>query len=67
MKLEDKVKDALRKFIDGKVDVMGRYESDDGQHRICIEELDFGHIVIDIVEHKMGVITDGEEIVTRTT
>lgn len=56
MKLENKVKNALRKFIDGKVDVMGRYESDDGQHQICIEEMDFGHIVVDIKEHKMEVV-----------
>jgi len=55
MKLENKVKNALRKFIDGKVDVMGRYESDDGRHQICIEEMDFGHITIDIKEHKTEV------------
>lgn len=56
MKLENKVKSALRKFLDGKVDVMGRYEKDDGRHLICIEELALGHIVINIEEHKTEVV-----------
>lgn len=55
MKLSNKVKNALRKFLDGKVDVMGRYESDDGYHQICIEEKAFGHISIEIDEHKTEV------------
>lgn len=55
MKLSNKVKNALQKFVEGKVDVMGRYEEDDGYHDISICELDFGHIVIDIKEHRMEV------------
>lgn len=65
MKLENKVKNSLRKFIDGKVDVMGRYKQDDGYHSICVEEMDFGHIVIDVKEHRMGVTADGKKTDTR--
>ena len=56
MKLEDKVKNALRKFIDGKVDVIGRYEQDDGHHLICVEEHELGHITIEIEERKREVV-----------
>jgi len=52
MKLENKVKNALRKFIAQETD---EYEQDDGYHKIQISELEFGHIVIDIQEHKKGV------------
>ena len=52
MKLGNKVKNALQKFIEGEVN---EYNKDDGYHKIQISELEFGHIVIDIQEHKKGV------------
>lgn len=48
MKLSNKVKNALQKFIEGEVN---EHRSDDGYHGITITELDFGHIIIDIKEH----------------
>ena len=53
MKLEEKVKDALKKFIQGETDVMGRYEEDDGHHLICVEEHKLGHITIEIEERRI--------------
>ena len=52
MKLENKVKNAIRKFIAQETT---DYEQDDGYHKIEIAEHDFGHIVIDITEHKTEV------------
>jgi len=52
MKLENKVKNALAKFIAYQ---KAEYERDDGYHKINITEPDFGHIIIDIKEHKAEV------------
>lgn len=54
MKLGNKVKNAVRKFIAQET---ANYEQDDGYHKIEIAELDFGHIVIDVMEHKTEVTT----------
>lgn len=52
MKLGNKVKNMLRKFMESELDV---WEKDDGYHKINITEPDFGHIIIDIKEHKTEV------------
>jgi hypothetical protein len=52
MKLGNKVKNALAKFIEGEVN---EYNKDDGYHKINITEPEFGHIVIDIEEHRTEV------------
>jgi len=59
MKLENKVKNALRKFID-REDT--EYKQDDGYHKINITEPEFGHIVVDIKEHGAEVRNDKEVI-----
>jgi len=63
MKLSNKVKNALQKFIEGEVN---EYKSNDGYHKINITELDFGHIVIDIEEHRTEV-GNGKEVNQRAT
>ena len=52
MKLEDKVKRAMEHFI---LQQNAEYNQDDGHHKIEIVERDFGHIVIDIIEHETEV------------
>ena len=52
MKLEEKVKHAVEHFI---LHQHTEYEEDDGHHKISITELEFGHIIIDITEHKTEV------------
>ena len=47
MKLSNKVKNALTRFIDKE---RAEHEENDGYHRIDITEPEFGHIVIDIKE-----------------
>lgn len=54
MKLENKVKNALRKFIAQEANA---YEQDDGYHKIQIAEPEFGHIIINIEEHRTEVKT----------
>ena len=49
MKLSNKVKNALQKFIESEVK---DYKQDDGYHKITISEVDLGYIVIDIEEHR---------------
>ena len=46
MKLSNKVKNALTRFIDKE---RAEHEENDGYHRIDITEPEFGHIVIDII------------------
>lgn len=64
MKLENKVKNALRKFIAQETDT---YEQDDGYHRIQIAEPELGHIIINVEEHGTGVIANGEKAVAKAT
>ena len=52
MKLANKVKNALQKFMESELDM---WEKDDGYHKINICEPEFGHIVIDIKEHRTEV------------
>lgn len=52
MKLSNKVKNALQKFIEGEVN---EFKRNDGYHEINITEPDFGHIVIDVKEHRTEV------------
>ena len=54
MKLENKVKNAMRKYIARGAE----YREDDGYHKIVVTEPEFGHIIIDIQEHRMGVKND---------
>lgn len=54
MKLSNKVKNALQKFIEGEVN---EYKQDDGYHKINITEPEFGHIIVNIEEHKTEVKT----------
>ena len=52
MKLANKVKNMLVKFAESELDV---WEKDDGYHKINISEPDFGHIIIDVIEHRTEV------------
>lgn len=52
MKLSNKVKNALQRFTEGEVN---EHTEDDGYHRISITESEFGHIIVDIQEHRTEV------------
>ena len=52
MKLEEKVKHAVEHFI---LQQHAEYEEDDGHHKINVTEPEFGHIIVDIIEHKTEV------------
>lgn len=52
MELENKVKHAMEHFI---LQQNAEYEQNDEHHKINITEPEFGHIIIDIKEHKMEV------------
>jgi hypothetical protein len=62
MKLENKVKNALRKFIAQETDT---YDQDDGYHKIQMAEPEFGHIIINIKEYGMEVKDNGKKAVVR--
>ena len=53
MKLTNKVKNALMRFMEGE---MSESTENDGYHKINITEPEFGHIVIDIIELGGGVV-----------
>ena len=59
MKLGNKIKNALAKFVEGEVN---EYNKDDGYHKINITEPEFGHIVVDIREHGTEV-GNGKEVI----
>lgn len=52
MKLANKVKNTLQRFIEGEVNT---FETDDGYHKIQIAEPELGHIIINIQEHRTEV------------
>jgi hypothetical protein len=52
MKLSNKVKNALTRFIDKQ---RAEHEENDGYHKINITEPEFGHIIIDITERRTEV------------
>ena len=52
MELSEKVRNALSRFVDGR---MSQSIVNDDHHMIDISEPEFGHIIIDIKEHKTEV------------
>lgn len=59
MKLSNKVKNALTRFIDKQ---RAEHEENDGYHKINITEPEFGHIIVDIKEHGTEV-GNGKEVI----